>query len=129
MNKDDLLRLLDLHGKDTKDESTSLAITAVDQLDRNEFSPTALKLDDWAVRRGIDLLAESPRLQRTKLDPLAIADFHGAAFEVEPVLQENCQDAQRRDETGKMLANPDKTTAQHHPQESQTFIIRIRSGD
>ena len=57
-----------------------------------QVSDTALKLDNWSIRRGEDVLAESERLQQQKLESLAVADFVGAAFEFEPELVERCSD-------------------------------------
>lgn len=111
MNRDDLLKMLDLSGKEAapQEESTELAITSTTgpPQPRPAASPTALELDDWGLRRGSDILADSERLQQTGLDENAIADMHGAAFEPDPQLKEDCADAQRREFLAQLLQTPD----------------------
>src|SRR5205823_7873364 len=65
-------------------------------------SPTALHLDDWGLRRGRDVLRESERLQEClaglgdeERQAHAVADFHAAAFETDPRLQDACADPLR----------------------------------
>jgi len=106
VNKDDLLRLLDLQGKEPPKEVADPIITPADQPPADDLSPTALRLDAWGLRRGADLLAESHRLQQTNLDALAVADFHGAAFEFDPALVGKCQDALRRAFLDQLLQTP-----------------------
>ena len=44
-------------------------------------------MDEWGLRRGRDLVAESERLQKVGTDEFAAADFFAAGFEPEhPVL-------------------------------------------
>jgi uncharacterized protein with von Willebrand factor type A (vWA) domain len=104
MNREELLRLLDLKGKDAAGSDS----TSQDQPPRHEVgSPTALDLDEWGLRRGQEVLAESPRLQQTGLDGHAVADFHGAAFEPDPVLLKHCRDERRREFLAQLLQTPD----------------------
>jgi uncharacterized protein with von Willebrand factor type A (vWA) domain len=108
VNRDDLLKLLDLQGKEVSKETSTVSITPQDQQPvPASLSPTALDLDEWGLRRGQEVLAESPRLQQTGLDDLAVADFHGVAFEPEPVLLDACQDAQRWEFLAQLLQTPD----------------------
>ncbi len=86
------------------------------QIDHEPPSPTALKLDDWALRRGKDVLATSELMQKVfELDgkqfdyrklrgekkdrfnelSLQAADFHAAVFEPDPQLAKNCADPRR----------------------------------
>jgi uncharacterized protein with von Willebrand factor type A (vWA) domain len=61
-------------------------------------SPTALKLDDWSLRRGEEVFAASEMLKKAMPDvdkrkaELATADFHSAAFEPTHELAERCTD-------------------------------------
>jgi uncharacterized protein with von Willebrand factor type A (vWA) domain len=108
MNSDELLRLLDLRGKEKCQESSAVSITPQEQQPTPDgSSPTALDLDEWGLRRGEEVLGESPRLQQTGLDAFAVADFHGAAFEPDPVLLDACQDEQRREFLAQLLQTPD----------------------
>jgi uncharacterized protein with von Willebrand factor type A (vWA) domain len=94
--------LLDLLAKPTGDTAELDVDEGCASLTQPE-SPTALKLDDWSIRRGKEVLSESERLRQTfelpegEDDPflsavgaaeLATADFHGAAFEPDPKLAE-----------------------------------------
>ena len=110
MGRDDLLKLLDLQGKDTgpKEESADLLpITPAGSPPVVHTDPTALELDDWGLRRGREILAESERLRQTGLDENAAADFHGAAFEPEPKLKDGCADARRHEFLSQLLQTPD----------------------
>jgi len=112
MNRDDLLKLLDLNGKPappSKDD-TELSITPTEvpsPTNSSPTSPTVLELDDWGMRRGVEVLRESERLQTLGLDESAIADFFGAAFEPEPHLHESCVDQLRHDFVRQLLETPE----------------------
>src|SRR5207237_1011763 len=58
--------------------------------------PTAFALDDWAVRKGRELLAEVERLKPLGLDAFAVADCHAAAFLPDPQLLPACAAPARR---------------------------------
>jgi uncharacterized protein with von Willebrand factor type A (vWA) domain len=111
VNRDDLLKMLDLSGKEAApaEEATELAITSTTGTPqpRPAASPTALKLDHWGLRRGCEILEDSERLQQTGLDENAVADMHGAAFEPDPQLQEDCADSRRREFLAQLLQTPD----------------------
>jgi len=90
MNNDELNKLLDLDGGSLSSfgsESTPKA---------PEASLTALKLDNWSLRKGHELLAESPRLRKLNLSSEAVADLHAAAFLPNPELEETCRDPLRK---------------------------------
>jgi hypothetical protein len=70
-------------------------------------SPTALRLDDWALRRGRELLEGGERLRELGLGEHAAADFHGCAFEPDPELGGDCSDPTRRDFIRMLLETPD----------------------
>jgi len=112
MNKDDLVKLLDLSGKQaapSKDD-TELSITPTEVYSPITSAPassTVLELDDWGMRRGAEVLRESERLQTLGLDESAIADFFGAAFEPEPRLHESCVDQLRHDFVRQLLETPE----------------------
>lgn len=108
---------------------------ADDELDVQEQkasppSPTALKLDDWSLRRGAEVLAASERLYKAlgfteeqiksppadlteeergqrKVAEEAVADFHSAAFEPEPQLADNCEDQNRHRYMKQLLESPE----------------------
>jgi uncharacterized protein with von Willebrand factor type A (vWA) domain len=123
MDKNDLLKMLDLGGKEAPpQEATELAITSTDTQPKASASLTALELDEWALRRGREVLADSERLQRTGLDELAVADMHGAAFEPEPYLLEECIDPQRRDFLEQLLQTPD-----YHALHASTMLNAVAS--
>src|SRR5947209_10104008 len=115
MSNDDLLRMLDLEGKEAPPKTERLPITAagVGQK-RPPASPTVLRLDDWGLRRGEDVLRESERLQEClagvggwEEQAHAVADFHGAAFEVDPQLNEGCVDPLRWEFLKQLLETPE----------------------
>ncbi len=109
MDKEDLFKLLDLKGKEAiPQEATERAITSTHPgAPSRAASLTALVLDGWALRRGREVLAESERLQALPMDEYAIADFHGAAFEPDPQLHEDCVDQQRHQFLQQLLETPD----------------------
>src|SRR5947199_7337655 len=109
MEKADLLRMLDLGGKDaspTPDDGVSITSTPA-AVPPEAASPTALKLDGWGLRKGEELLAASDRLQSLGTDSLEAADFHGAAFLPDPQLHEGCTDSRRHEFLKQLLQTPD----------------------
>jgi uncharacterized protein with von Willebrand factor type A (vWA) domain len=109
VNPDDLLRMLDLSGKEAtpSDEAgPGLDITPDTPPPSSPASPTALELDGWALRLGRELLDESERLQSLDLGEHAVADFHALAFEPEPRIVEHCDDRQRHQFVGQLLETP-----------------------
>jgi uncharacterized protein with von Willebrand factor type A (vWA) domain len=115
MSNEDLLRLLDLEGKEAPPTTEALPITAASPGKKVvPASPTALRLDDWGLRRGADVLRESAPLQQClaglgddERQAQAVADFHGAAFEVDPQLHEDCTDPLRREFVKQLLETPE----------------------
>ena len=109
MNKDDLLKLLDLGGRDVApDAAADLTVTAAESGEPPSVaSPTALAVDEWGLRRGRDLLVESDRLRRSTRDEFAAADFFNAAFTPDPQLMPDCSDRRRREFLVQTLDTPD----------------------
>jgi uncharacterized protein with von Willebrand factor type A (vWA) domain len=115
MTNDDLLKMLDLDGQEPVLKSEPLSITSTTEgKPPVPTSPTALHLDDWGLRRGEDVLRESERLQSclAKLgdeqrQAHAVADFHAAAFETDPRLQEACTDPLRLDFIKQLMETPE----------------------
>ena len=100
MNNDELNKLLDLNGghlTSLGSESTSKA---------PEASPTALKLDQWSLRKGGELLKESPRLRKLNLSSACVSDLHAAAFLPNPELVESCSDPLRKQFVQELLSAP-----------------------
>jgi uncharacterized protein with von Willebrand factor type A (vWA) domain len=103
VSNEDLLKMLDLAGKEAPAEVKDLTIAPAEPRAKEApASPTALRLDGWGLRRGADVLRESERLRDClatlgdrETQERAAADFHGAAFEVEPALNEGCADPLR----------------------------------
>jgi uncharacterized protein with von Willebrand factor type A (vWA) domain len=115
MSNEDLLKMLDLAGKEAPAEVENLAV-APGEAGKKEVaaSPTALRLDGWGLRRGADVLRESERLREClavlgdrEAQERAAADFHGAAFEVEPALSEGCADPLRLQFLRQLLDTPE----------------------
>lgn len=109
MNPDELLRLLDLDAPDPLPPSAAGAV-ATDTPPDPAASPTALGLDDWSLRRGDELLADTPELRALDVDPFAAADFLAAAFLPDPVLATACRDPLRHRFVAALLETPDYRT-------------------
>jgi uncharacterized protein with von Willebrand factor type A (vWA) domain len=107
VNRDELLKLLDLGGAEAALSSDELTITANPPPQAAGVHLTALELDEWALRRGRDVLKDSERLHDLGLDENAIADFHGCGFEPEPRLAGDCVDPQRQEFIEQLLETPD----------------------
>lgn len=109
MNRDDLLRMLDLGGKaDAAPSSDDLTISPVEAGEPEvAASPTALEIDEWGLRRGRELLKESERLGKLNLGEHAVADFHAAAFDPDPQLLPACEDRRRREFLAQLLETPE----------------------
>lgn len=104
MSSDDILSLLGLaeQPQPAPDPLAGLQSTSPEAVPAGTPpSPTALQLDPWTIRRGRELRGENPRLEAAQTGStvdqmdLAIADFYGAAFDLDPLLQGACQDPQR----------------------------------
>src|SRR5262249_37737538 len=94
VNRDELLQALDLAAKEAPSGVSDITISPA-SAPQPPASATALVLDEWALRRGRDLLAEAGRLKQTGVCEHAAADFHGCAFEPGPQLHEACVDPAR----------------------------------
>ncbi len=107
MTPDDLLKLLDLAGANPA-RADPLTITPADPHPPPAAGgPTVLRLDEWGLRRGRYLLAESERLKRLPRDEFAAADFHAAAFDPAPELLPACRDRARHQFLTQLLDTPD----------------------
>jgi uncharacterized protein with von Willebrand factor type A (vWA) domain len=115
MTNDDLLKMLDLDGQEPAAQSEPLAITSSEETQpKAPASPTALHLDDWGLRRGQDVLRASERLQEClaqlgdeECQAHAVADFHAAAFETDPRLQDACVDPLRLEFVQQLMETPE----------------------
>ena len=113
MDREDLLRMLDLAGKDAKTPEDGTAITVEgpppkpEPPSRADSSATALDLDEWELRRGRELLADSERLRGLALCEGAVADFHASAFLPDPRLLDECADPRRREFLGQLFQTPE----------------------
>ena len=100
MNNDELNKLLDLEGG-------SLPSSGFESTQKPaEASLTALKLDQWSLRKGNELLAESPRLRKLNLSSSCVSDLHAAAFLPNPELVESCSDPLRKQFVEELLNTP-----------------------
>ena len=66
-----------------------------------------MRVDEWGLRRGRDLVAESERLRKAGTDEFAAADFFAAAFDPDPQLLEACADARRHEFLAQLLDTPE----------------------
>lgn len=110
MNRKQLLNLLDLDGTENRppgQESELPATTNTGSGPAHSTNLTAFQLDEWALRRGTDLLDGNAEIQATGLDRHAVADFHAAAFEPGPLLQDGCVDPDRHEFLKQLLQTPD----------------------
>lgn len=99
MNNDELNKLLDLDGGSLPSFGSESKAP--------EASPTALKLDQWSLRKGNELLAESPRLRKLNLSAACVSDLHAAAFLPNPELEDSCKDPLRREFIQELINTPD----------------------
>jgi uncharacterized protein with von Willebrand factor type A (vWA) domain len=109
MDRNDLLQMLDLDATDRPGTPVDGIAIAEPETRKAEASGnrTALAVDDWGLRRGRELLAESARLAELRLDDAAMADFHTAGFNPEPELLDGCTDRTRHEFIKQMLDTPE----------------------
>ena len=107
MEPNDLLKLLDLDGQEAVPPRDSIGIERREVPVPASRHPTALDVDDWGLRRGRDLLAESERLRQVGTDAHAAADFFAAAFDPDPRLHESCVDSRRHEFLTQLLGTPE----------------------
>ena len=101
MNNDDLNKLLDLEGGSLPSFGPEPTPKA------QESSLTALKLDQWSLRKGHELLVESPRLRKLNLSAACVSDLHAAAFLPNPELEDSCKYPLRREFIQELINTPD----------------------
>jgi uncharacterized protein with von Willebrand factor type A (vWA) domain len=108
MDRDDLLRLLDLDGRDEPGEPAADDLLApAPSTPPAATSPHALEVDEWGCRRGRGLLAEHPALGLRGIEEEAMADFHTAAFVPDPQLTPGCVDPLRHQFVAQLLETPE----------------------
>jgi uncharacterized protein with von Willebrand factor type A (vWA) domain len=107
MDPNELLKLLNLNAKSPDSSSPLTTSESASASPAQSTNPTALEVDEWGLRRGRDLVAESERLQRLGTDALAAADFFCAGFEPEPKLTGGCIDPRRRQFLAQLLETPE----------------------
>jgi uncharacterized protein with von Willebrand factor type A (vWA) domain len=115
MSNDDLLRMLDLSGRDAAPAGEPLKVTSPGETKPAQpASPTALRLDGWGLRRGRDVLRDCDRLQDClaglggeEAQADAVADFHAAAFEPDPRLHAACVDPLRLEFVAQLMGTPE----------------------
>ncbi len=107
MDPNELLKLLDLKAKPPPAGASATPTSTTPSDATPESSPTALEVDEWGLRRGRDLVAESERLQKSGTDAFAAADFFGAAFEPNPKLVDACADPRRHQFLAQLLDTPE----------------------
>ncbi|MFO0799669.1 MAG: hypothetical protein U0804_19535 [Gemmataceae bacterium] len=109
MDPNDLLDLLDLGGQPpvTPTPTGVVIAPAGDPAPPADAGPTALEVDAWGLRRGRDLVAESPRLRAAGTGEHAAADFFCAAFDPDPRLRAGCADPRRHRFLAQLLDTPE----------------------
>lgn len=70
-------------------------------------SPTALKLDQWSLRRGKEWLKRDDVAEKTSMDANTAADFLSAAWDASPVMAANCVDQRRHQFMAQLLQTPE----------------------
>jgi hypothetical protein len=95
VDSDELLKLLDLGAKPARPPDGASPLAQPDPVTAESRHPTALEIDEWGLRRGRDLVAESERLRKAGADEFGAADFFAAAFEPDPKLRDSCADPRR----------------------------------
>ena len=100
MHHDELNKLLDLDGGTLPSSGSAPTQKPA------EASITALKLDQWSLRKGNELLVESPRLRKLNLSAACVSDLHAAAFLPNPELEESCIDPLRKEFIQELLSTP-----------------------
>src|SRR5262245_47566053 len=125
MIPDDLLKLHHPGGKFTAPPNVTDAVVPNSPAEptSDPASPTALAVDEWGLRRGRDLLAESERLRKLDLSEHAAADFHAAAFDSDPRLLDSCADARRHEFLAQLLDTPE-----YHSQHAVTRLDDTAAG-
>lgn len=104
MNNDELNKLLDLEGGSLPSFGSGSGSEPTPKA--QESSLTALKLDQWSLRKGNELLAESPRLRKLNLSSACVSDLHAAAFLFDHELVESCSDPLRKQFIQELLSTP-----------------------
>lgn len=108
MDPKDLLDLLDLGGAVGSPEPAGPPLITPDRVAPPAAAgPTALVVDEWGLRRGRDLVAESDRLRKAGTDEFEAADFFTVAFDPDPQLRAACVDARRREFLARLLDTPE----------------------
>ena len=100
MNNEELNKLLDLEGGSLPSFGSASTSKAP------EASPTALKLDQWSLRKGDELLKESSKLRKLGLSSECVSDLHASAFLPNPELVESCSDPLRKQFIQELLSTP-----------------------
>jgi len=109
LNSTDLLKMLDLNARPARPPDVTTPITTVQPTSQplEVRSPTALEVDEWGLRRGRDLIAESERLKQSGTDEFAAADFFASAFDPNPELLPGCVDPRRHQFLAQLLDTPE----------------------
>ena len=110
MDPNELLKLLNLNARPTPPPESSSPLPSSDTTSPHptgSTNPTALEVDEWGLRRGRDLVAESERLRASGADEYAAADFFAAGFEPEPKLAAGCVDPRRHQFLAQLLDTPE----------------------
>ncbi len=122
MTPEDLLKMLDLAGKDTAADKTVELPAAPPVGPPLSTHPTALEVDEWGLRRGRDLNDASERLRDLDRGEFAAADFHAAAFDPDPPLRDGCADPRRWEFLRQLLETPE-----YHSLHAETMLNEMAS--
>ncbi len=113
MNKDDLLKMLDLNAGLAKPAKTLVPVMPTESPKANgdqsdvEWSDHAVKVDRWDEVRGARLATKHKEMG---LSAEEWTDFHTTAFSTDPQVLENCTDARRLEFVKTLLETPDFKT-------------------
>jgi uncharacterized protein with von Willebrand factor type A (vWA) domain len=114
MDQYELLRMLDLDGvepdlppAEAQAADPLAAPAAAGGMPPKATNPNSLEIDEWGLRRGRDLLHEHDSLRSRDLDEHAMADFHAAAFDLDPRLMPDCADRLKHQFLMQLLETPE----------------------
>lgn len=123
--QEELLRLLDLG--DEGDDTEDLDIQSFDfeSQDFDELSESVLKLDEWDLAKGEHLKS----LHSLDIDPVAAADFHSAAYHIDPEPAGHCVSKRRQQFMDNLLSSPEfaalRESTRQNPLASEMATVEI----
>lgn len=123
--QEELLRLLDLGDEGDNTEDLDIQSFDFECEDFDEVSESVLKLDDWDLAKGEHLKS----LHLLDIDPVAVADFHSAAYHIDPEPAGRCVSKRRQQFMDSLLSSPEfaalRETTRQNPLASEMATVEI----